>query len=49
MVKFQEAPGIVYRGQRVFIRLIELGDADLFAGWAGNFFLPAIAPVLLGI
>lgn len=49
MVNVPEAHGIVYRGHRIFIRLAELGDADLFAGWAGDFFLPAIAPVLLDI
>ena len=42
-----EAPGIVYRGHRIFVRLIEIGDAELLAGWASGFFLPVIAPVFL--
>ena len=43
-----ESPGIVYRGHRIFVRLMEIGDAELLAGWASSFFLPVIAPVSQG-
>lgn len=39
-----EAPGVFYRGYRVFIRMAEIGDADLFASWSADFFLLVIDP-----
>jgi hypothetical protein len=39
-----EGSGIVYQSRRIFLRLVDPGDAELFAGWSRDFFLRAIDP-----